>query len=478
MAQLSWTPDHILKSHPVAQCPHNPFHFVPEVTLKKHAHACQLRKRGCSKEDLVLQLQDDDFCYEKAELVGKVKLDEGLLNSIIWNHCMENGQVYTGHRPLPVTAEDARIQLLREERLAVYDYCVQQLKAQNKMANIEKDEVLTTDWEKIIKKGLLDAGGDKPKTEAELMTMLRDQKRRRQSYRAKNVHVTKKSYTEIIREVISNQMEILMGPEEHDDRPAEGEGQSQGLYSKGDRSPSYSRRSANSQTRSRSRSPQRRRDRDMSRGESRSSDRSYREYDKNRRGRREQKGFREHEDRDSNQRKHRDYRESKERYDDGRDYRERKERDDDRRIFREKEHGDLRESKSSYRVKEEKIDKQDDIESVQRSYSERRFRDEDHTGKDQRDARERRFREKDYAEQEQRGREKDARDLGEPSTSNKGGEGSSVLDGAETRNDSDVSDSHDSTHSRRRSKSSKKKKKHKHKKHRSKHARTDSESND
>nr|KAG5704445.1 hypothetical protein BaRGS_024300 [Batillaria attramentaria] len=74
LAQLSWTPDHILKA---------------------------------------LQLQDDDFYYEKADLVGKVKL---------------------------------------EERLAVYDYCVQQLKAQGKMANIERDEVLTTDWEKIIKK--------------------------------------------------------------------------------------------------------------------------------------------------------------------------------------------------------------------------------------------------------------------------------------------------------------------------------------
>lgn len=48
---------------------------------------------------------------------------------------------------------DACVHLLREERLAVYNYCVQELKAQGKMANVEKDEVLTTDWEKIIKKG-------------------------------------------------------------------------------------------------------------------------------------------------------------------------------------------------------------------------------------------------------------------------------------------------------------------------------------
>ena len=45
--------------------------------------------------------------------------------------------------------------------------------------------------------GLLDQGGERPTSKVELLAMLRDQKRRRQSYRAKNVHVTKKSYTEV-----------------------------------------------------------------------------------------------------------------------------------------------------------------------------------------------------------------------------------------------------------------------------------------
>lgn len=36
-----------------------------------------------------------------------------------------------------------------------------------------------------------------PKTHLELMAEMRDYKRRRQSYRAKNVHITKKSYTEV-----------------------------------------------------------------------------------------------------------------------------------------------------------------------------------------------------------------------------------------------------------------------------------------
>lgn len=38
---------------------------------------------------------------------------------------------------------------------------------------------------------------DKPKSYLEYMKAVRDYKRRRQSYRAKNVHITKKSYTEV-----------------------------------------------------------------------------------------------------------------------------------------------------------------------------------------------------------------------------------------------------------------------------------------
>lgn len=45
--------------------------------------------------------------------------------------------------------------------------------------------------------GLMEQGEGKPKTTKDLLAMLRDQKRRRQSYRAKNVHITKKSYTEV-----------------------------------------------------------------------------------------------------------------------------------------------------------------------------------------------------------------------------------------------------------------------------------------
>lgn len=37
-----------------------------------------------------------------------------------------------------------------------------------------------------------------PKSHLEVLAEMRDYRRRRQSYRAKNVHITKKSYTEVI----------------------------------------------------------------------------------------------------------------------------------------------------------------------------------------------------------------------------------------------------------------------------------------
>lgn len=72
----------------------------------------------------------------------------------MYNHIpVSSSTVFTEHRSLPVCPSDASATMSPEERIAVYNYCVQQLKDRGKMPNVEKDEILTTDWEKIIKKG-------------------------------------------------------------------------------------------------------------------------------------------------------------------------------------------------------------------------------------------------------------------------------------------------------------------------------------
>lgn len=61
-----------------------------------------------------------------------------------------------------------------------------------------------------------------PKSYLEILAEVRDYKRRRQSYRAKNVHITKKSYTEVIRDVISVHMEELGNHWKEEQGKAEG----------------------------------------------------------------------------------------------------------------------------------------------------------------------------------------------------------------------------------------------------------------
>lgn len=60
-----------------------------------------------------------------------------------------------------------------------------------------------------------------PKSYLEILAEVRDYKRRRQSYRAKNVHITKKSYTEVIRDVINVHMEELSNQWQEEQERAE-----------------------------------------------------------------------------------------------------------------------------------------------------------------------------------------------------------------------------------------------------------------
>lgn len=60
-----------------------------------------------------------------------------------------------------------------------------------------------------------------PKSYLEILAEVRDYKRRRQSYRAKNVHITKKSYTEVIRDVINVHMEELSNNWQEEQEKAE-----------------------------------------------------------------------------------------------------------------------------------------------------------------------------------------------------------------------------------------------------------------
>ncbi|KAL5008367.1 hypothetical protein ScPMuIL_013948 [Solemya velum] len=138
-------------------------------------------------------------------------LNQTTLTSILSQYYLQNhGTGYVKGVPLPVTHEDATVFLSPDERLALHDYVVQTLKKRKLEAvqNVDKD---------LLLEGLESGDKDEKAGEMSLLEQLaasRDYKRRRQSYRAKNVHTSSKSYIEVIREVISSQMEIFQPPVE------------------------------------------------------------------------------------------------------------------------------------------------------------------------------------------------------------------------------------------------------------------------
>lgn len=104
---------------------------------------------------------------------------------------------------VPLTMERCFSELTPPERFAIYDHVVERGKATNKTSSVKLED-LQVNFEKKPT-----ADEQRPPSQLELKSQMRDYKRRRQSYRAKNVHITRKTYTEILKEVIENQTEYL-----------------------------------------------------------------------------------------------------------------------------------------------------------------------------------------------------------------------------------------------------------------------------
>lgn len=133
------------------------------------------------------------------------------------------------------------------------------------------NEDLYVDLVAKLKKGDDRSG---PKSHLEVLAEMRDYRRRRQSYRAKNVHITKKSYTEVIREVIDVHSDELsrIWQEEKEDESKASQQSSHRRTSERDRSASVesrdsrvSSREEHGRKRHRKRSRSRKRSRELSR---------------------------------------------------------------------------------------------------------------------------------------------------------------------------------------------------------------------
>ncbi|XP_026225659.1 U11/U12 small nuclear ribonucleoprotein 48 kDa protein [Anabas testudineus] len=203
---LGWSLDYKPNQEEMEKCPYDPNHRVPVRSMEKHKASCSLRKLGYSTEEQA-EMYDPSVCYENNS-VRSFTMDKSTQHQVIMQARsaaplmkMEGvfwqGQ-YSGQAlDVPQNHKRAVCDLTVADRLALYDHVVGVLNQQKEAAS---NDDLYVD---LVSKLQKDEEQNEPKTHLELMAEMRDYKRRRQSYRAKNVHITKKSYTEVIREVIN-----------------------------------------------------------------------------------------------------------------------------------------------------------------------------------------------------------------------------------------------------------------------------------
>nr|XP_020652834.1 U11/U12 small nuclear ribonucleoprotein 48 kDa protein isoform X2 [Pogona vitticeps] len=204
-------------------CPYDANHQMSKSSLEKHMVSCRLRKLEYSKEEET-EMYDSTFFYEKAR-IPKVQMDKNLQFHIIKQAiAKECGSYYAGaysSQPVEVPENHKRYicDLTQADRLAIYDYVLAETKNQRSRSQLtENDSDLFVDLAAKISQ---EDGQKGPKSHLEILAEMRDYKRRRQSYRAKNVHITKKSYTEVIRDVIGVHMEELASHWQEENRSAE-----------------------------------------------------------------------------------------------------------------------------------------------------------------------------------------------------------------------------------------------------------------
>ncbi|XP_037532709.1 U11/U12 small nuclear ribonucleoprotein 48 kDa protein [Nematolebias whitei] len=220
---LGWSRDHSKDSsqEPMVQCPYDPAHKVPVSTMEKHKASCKLRKMGYSAEEQA-QMHDPSVCYENSS-VRSFLMDKSTQHQVIiqarsaaplmrMEGVFWQGQFSGQPVDVPQNHKRAVCDLTVADRLALYDHVTGVLNQQKETASSNED--LYVDLVSKLRKG---EKQNEPKSHLERMAEMRDYKRRRQSYRAKNVHITKKSYTEVIRDVISVHSEELARQWKEDD---------------------------------------------------------------------------------------------------------------------------------------------------------------------------------------------------------------------------------------------------------------------
>ncbi|MBN3296188.1 SNR48 protein, partial [Amia calva] len=203
---LGWSQDFNkdrTQEEPTQLCPCDANHRVPRSSLDEHLLSCRLRHMGYSRQEQD-EMYDPSVCYEKAR-VPSVIMDTELQQQIILQARADapperteglysQSEYSSEPAEVPQNHKHAVCDLTVADRLALYNHVSRETGRQRSQAELAENEDLYVDLAAKLKR---DDDQNGPKSHLEVLAEMRDYKRRRQSYRAKNVHITKKSYTEV-----------------------------------------------------------------------------------------------------------------------------------------------------------------------------------------------------------------------------------------------------------------------------------------
>ncbi|CAG8591831.1 7023_t:CDS:2 [Diversispora eburnea] len=204
MEQLSWDIESLRILHQefdsFITCSFNAAHKVPIKSYEQHHIRCELKHHGIISESgrKRKQVPSSTFFYRKAPAVLSLDKEE-LQKTAAYGSANNNvGQSLTVGQRLEEY----------EKEMAMFN----SIRAENKQQKRDEYQNFDAIWEAVQKKkgkktlkALSENSGQKSR--AELLAEQRDYKRRRKSYRAKNIRITQRTPTQIHRDLIAAYME-------------------------------------------------------------------------------------------------------------------------------------------------------------------------------------------------------------------------------------------------------------------------------
>ncbi|XP_034239537.1 U11/U12 small nuclear ribonucleoprotein 48 kDa protein-like [Thrips palmi] len=189
---LNWSHDSLMEEEPkMVSCPLNPEHRMPQRSLDRHLKKCSLRQEGYQSDEEFLTASEFP---SSSTVLGPEKFQEALFKATS-SHVDNLAPGSTEPRPPPRTSARLLTDFSPSERNALHEDVI----SRTSRPLITAEELQLPSFN--------DNKQSRPKSKLELLAEQRDAKRRRVTH--KKVHTSRKTHTEVLREVIRNQMEYI-----------------------------------------------------------------------------------------------------------------------------------------------------------------------------------------------------------------------------------------------------------------------------